>query len=87
MVASGMNHPMSNLMPPHGNSHHDSPMPPPSSTPNSHTLPAQSIQSDSMMEGVMHESAGVLNSTATGELYTVMYKHSRIRACDDTILN
>lgn len=57
-------HPMTNMMPPHGNSHHDGPMPPPSSTPNSHSLPTSSIQSDSGMDG-MHDS-GSLTTTASG---------------------
>lgn len=64
-MGPGMGHPMANMMPPHGSSHHDSPMPPPSSTPNSHSLPTPSIQSESGVDG-MHDGGG-LSASSSGK--------------------
>lgn len=64
-MGPGMGHPMANMMPPHGNSHHEGPMPPPSSTPNSHSLPTPSIQCEAGMDG-MHDSGG-LTTSASGK--------------------
>lgn len=70
-MGAGMGHPnMANMMPPH-NSHHDSPMPPPSSTPNSHSLPTPPIQSDASMDG-MHEGGGPLTTAASGEFIEIV---------------